>query len=396
MSPRKPRRPFASTGRSTSRGWARSALRVPLLAIALGCGTSEAPPPPPPAVVVAPVMRQNVPIESEWVGTLDGFIDAKIQARVSGHLLSRGYLEGTFVKKGDLLFEIDPRTYQAAYEQARGQVGRAEAILRQSNINVARYTPLAKEGAVSQQELDNALQLRDANTANLASARATLEQAKLNLDWTRVISPIDGIAGIAIAQVGDLVQQNTELTTVSQVDPIKVRFPVSEREYIRLATERQNRQPGSAEKVKLTLVLADGSTFAQSGEATFANRQVDPRTGTILIEGAFPNPGNLLRPGQYAKVRAVVNQRSDALLVPQRAVVELQGSQQVAVVGADDKVVMKVVKTGPKVGSLWVIDQGLAPGDRVVVEGVQKVRGGMTVNPTAGGDTPAVAAPDAS
>ncbi len=260
---------------------------------------------------------------------------------------------------------------------------------------MARYTPLAKEGAVSQQELDRAIQLRDANTANLASARAALDEAKLNLDWTRVTSPIDGIAGIAVAQVGDLVQQNTELTTVSQVDPIKVRFPVSEREYIRLATERQNRD-FSAEKVKLKLVLVDGSTFAQTGEATFANRQVDPRTGTILVEGVFPNPGNLLRPGQYAKVRAVVDQRSQALLVPQRAVLELQGSQQVAVVGADDKIVMKVVKTGPKVGSLWVIDQGLAPGDRVVVEGVQKVRGGMTVNPTAGGDTPAVAAPDAS
>jgi membrane fusion protein (multidrug efflux system) len=344
------------------------------------CSKSAPPPPPPPDVVVADVIQKDVPIYAEWVGTTEGNITAQIRARVQGYLQRRGYDEGTLVRAGDLLFMIDPRPYQAAFDQARGDLGRAQAVLTKAQQDVTRYTPLAAEKAISQEELDNAVQASRAAKAAVDSSRAMVEKAQLNLDWTQVKSPIDGIAGIAIAQIGDLVSENTLLTTVSQVDPIKVSFPISEQEYLRYADgiELNNPKPREA---KLELILADGNVYPERGRASVANREVDVKTGTMLIVALFPNSRSLIRPGQYAKVRANTETRRGALLVPQRAVQELQGAYQVAVVGADNKVAMRTVKAGARVGDLWVINEGLKPGERIVVEGLQKVRDGATVNP---------------
>ncbi len=339
--------------------------------------------PPPPDVLVADVSQRDVPIYQEWVGTLDGNINAQIRARVRGYLQSRNYSEGSAVRAGDVLFTIDPRPYQAAYDQAKGELGRAEAALTKSQQDVARNTPLAAEGAISQQELDNAVQAARANKAAVDSARANLEKAQLDLDWTQLKSPIDGIAGISIAQIGDLINESTVLTTVSQVDPIKVSIAISEQEYLRLAsrakddtTDQKAQRNGSLE-----MILADGSVYAQRGTVAVANREVDAKTGTMTIISLFPNQAALLRPGQYAKVRATIENRLGALLVPQRAVQEVQGTYQVAVVGADNKVSMRSIKPGPRVDSQWIIDDGIQPGERVVVEGLQKVRDGSIVNP---------------
>jgi len=345
-------------------------------------GCSKAPPvvAPPPEVRVAAVVQRDVPIHSEWIGTTQGNIDAQIRARVQGYLLSRDYTEGGVVKEGDVLFVIDARPYEAALAQARGELGRAEALLTKADQDVARYRPLAAEGAVSRQELDNAVQASRAGNANVASARATVQQAELDLAWTKVQAPITGIAGIAKAQVGDLIESNTLLTTMSQLDPVKVQFPLSEPEYLGLATRLATVGQGTeVPKDTLELVLADGSTYPHRGSFTFANREVDVKTGAILVQGIFPNPGNLLRPGLYARVRAVTETRKGALLVPQRAVRELQGGHQVAVVGADDTVDLRSVEVGERVDSLWVINRGLQPGERVVVEGLQKIRQGAKV-----------------
>ncbi len=342
------------------------------------------------------MIQKDVPIFAEWVGTTEGNITAQIRARVQGYLQQRSYQEGTLVRAGDLLFLIDPRPYQAALDQAKGDLGRDEAIRTKTEQDVTRYTPLAAEKAISQEELDNAIQARRAAKAAVDSARAVVEKAQLNLDWTQVKSPIDGIAGIAVAQIGDLVSENTLLTTVSQVDPIKVSFPISEQEYLRFADgiELNNPKPREA---KLELILADGNVYPERGRASVANREVEIKTGTMTIVALFPNPRNLLRPGQYAKVRATTETRQGALLVPQRAVQELQGSHQVAVVGADNKVAMRTVKAGARIGDLWVINEGLKPGERIVVEGLQKVRDGATVNPkSAEAATSAKAEPAAS
>jgi membrane fusion protein (multidrug efflux system) len=369
------------------------ALASPIsLALLLGaaCGPGEPPRAVPVEVVVAPVVQRDVPVTSEWIGTTEGTVDAEIRAQVSGYLISRDYEEGRLVKSGDLLFRIDPRPFQAALEQARGDLGRAQAALEKSRLDVERYTPLVAEGAVSRQELDNSIQAKRAGEANVQSARAAVEKAQLELSFTEIRSPIDGIAGAAVAQLGNLVGPGdpNPLTTVSQVDPIRVSAPISEREYLAFA-----RRSGAladapeARDANLELILADGSVHPERGRAIFAGREVDPRTGTILFRGEFPNPGNLLRPGQYARVRAVTEIKKGALLVPQRAVSELQGVQQVAVVGPDDKISMRVVQAGVRDGSLQVIEKGLAPGDRVVVEGLQKVREGSVVapKPAAGG-----------
>ena len=346
------------------------------------CSPGEPPAPPPVEVVVAPVIQRDVEVRSEWIGTTQGSVDAEIRAQVSGTLLSRDYQEGRLVKTGDLLFRIDPRPYQAMLDQARGELGRAQAALARAQVDVARYTPLAAEGAVSQRELDNALAMRDAGEASVRSGNAAVEKARLDLSFAEVRSPVDGIAGIANSQVGNLVGPSDPkpLTAVSNVDPILVVVPLSEREYMAFA-----RLPARAEGAEpnLELVLTDGSVHPQRGRAIVAGRAVDPKTGTILFKGEFPNPGNLLRPGQYARVRAVTETKQGALLVPQRAVQELQGVQQVAVVGADDKVTLRVVETGVRDGSLQVIEKGLEPGERVIVEGLQKVRAGSLVKATA-------------
>jgi len=353
-----------------------------LAAIAgVACGrTHEAPPPPPPEVRVATVQAKDVALRSEWVGTMDGSVNAQIRARVQGYLESQSYAEGTLVKPGTLLFTIDARPYRAAFDAAKGDLGRAEAQFTKTQQDVTRYTPLAREGAISQQELDNAVQANRAAKAAVDSARAVVEKAQLDLDWTQLKSPIGGVAGISVAQVGDLIGENTVLTTVSQVDPIKVSFPISEQEYLRYADLMP--VDGSAKgEGTLELVLADGSKYPERGKASVANRQVDVKTGTLLVVSLFPNPRSLLRPGQFAKVHAAVEAKRDAVVVPQRAVQEVQGTYQVAVVVADNKVSIRGVKTGARVDNDWVIDEGLAAGERIVVDGLQRVRDGLIVNP---------------
>ncbi len=348
-----------------------------------GCGKSTGPQaPPPPDVLVTEVVKKDVPVYYDWIGTISGYINAQIRPQVKGYLLTKNYVEGSVVHSGDLLFQIDPREFQAQVDQAKGQVAQAQALLGKTELDVARYTPLAKEGAVSQQELDNAVQANLQNKAAVDAARAALEQAKLNLGWTKVMSPIDGVSGIAIAQIGDLVDINTVLTTLSQVDPIKVIFPVSEQQYLGYAKARaRERDPQRPRAGALELILADGSVFPQHGTVSVVGREVDPRTGTITIEGLFPNPGNILRPGGYAKVRAVIDNLPDALVVPQAAVQNFQGTTQVAVVTSENKVDIRNVTTGPRWGTDWVILDGVQAGDKVIVEGLQKVRGGMSVAP---------------
>src|SRR5215510_10662179 len=364
-----------------------SLLIVATVFVSAGCesqaGPKAATPPPPPEVLVAEVVQQDVPIYFEWIGTTEGYVNAQIRPRVQGYLQSRDYKEGSLhIKAGQLMFTIDPREYQAALNQAMGDLRRAEANLGKTQLDVARFTPLAKEGAISQQELDNARQANQADKASVEAARAAVERAKLNLTWTKVTAPIDGIAGISVAQIGDLVTPNTVLTTISQVDPIKVYYPISEQEYLHFARRIREIEEGRAgQRAPLELTLADGSVYPERGTFSLADRQVDLRTGTITMQSLLPNPENILRPGQYAKIRVPAETRKGALLVPQQAIQQLQGSSQVAVVGAENKVDIRPVKVGEQVGSMWIITQGLKPGERVVVEGVQKVKAGMVVNP---------------
>ena len=380
----------SSTGRGPG-GWPVTVLAwsTAFLLLAISACKEAPAAAPPPDVVVADVVQKDVPIYLEWVGTTDGNINAQIRARVTGYLKSRRYTEGKVVKEGEVLFEIDARPYQAALDQARGELGRTNAALTKTRQDVERYKPLAEQGAVSQQELDNAVQANRAAKAASDSALAAVKQAQLDLDWTRVTSPIDGIAGIAVAQVGDLINASSILTTVSQVDPIKVSIPISEQEYLRFAA----RVPLNADRpsnASVELILADGSVYPERGTVSVANREVDGQTGTMMIVNLFPNPRGLLRPGQYAKVRAATETKLGAVVVPQRSVQELQGTYQVAVVDGENKVAMRGVKAGARAENLWVIDEGLKPGERVVVEGVQKVRDGLVVNPVVEAD---VAAP---
>jgi len=353
-----------------------------VLCLAPGCKEEEALPPPPPQVLVAPVVQKDVPVYGEWVGTTEGKINAQIRARVQGYLQSQNYKEGSVVREGDLLFVIDPRTYKAALDDAVGAVGQAEAMLTKAKQDVTRYRPLAKQGAVSQRELDDAIQAEIAARGRLDSARARLDQAKLDLGWTRVESPISGVAGIAVAQIGDLVAPSTLLTTVSQLDPVKVNFPISEQQYLQFATAIGRTAKGEASEeisTPLQLYLADGSKYSHPGEFALADRQVDPTTGTITIVSYFPNPENILRPGQFARVRAIIALQKDALVVPQRAVLEQQGQYLVGVVGEDGKAEIRPVEVGPRSDGDWVITKGLRANERIIVEGLQKVRTGTVV-----------------
>jgi membrane fusion protein, multidrug efflux system len=371
-----------------------------LLVLLVACKKSDAPQSNAPQVEVVRVEQRDVPIWKEWIGTLDGLWNAQIRPQVTGYLLRQTYMDGAFVKKDQLLFEIDPRTFQAVLDQAKGQLANAEGLLASAQANqvktqndVNRYTPLAKEQAIPQQDLDTAIQVNlaakaqvDAAKAQIDAAKGQLASAQLNLGFTRVLSLIDGVAGIAQGQLGDLVTPTTLLTTVSTVDPIKIYFPVSEREYLDYVKEHPEAttttQPGQGKnQLTLQMILANGLVYPHPGQTSLADRQIDPKTGTLRIQGIFPNPGNVLRPGQYARVRAITSVRRGALLVPQKAVSELQGNYQVAVVGSDNKVQIRPVKVGERAGTDWIIEQGLKPGERVVAEGVQKVRGGMTVNP---------------
>jgi len=354
--------------------------------------------PPVPDVEIVQVEQKDVPVYGEWIGTLDGLVNADVRAQVTGYLLKQEYHEGMFVKKGELLFQIDPRPFQAALDQAEGQLAQAKAMLanaeavqHRTELDVNRYTPLAKEQAASQQDLDNAVQNNLAAKATVATAQAQIrtaeaavETTKINLDFTRLVAPIDGIAGQAQLQVGALVTPGSGVvTSVSTVNPIKVFFTVSEPQYLnwrqRFPTESSRLE--ADRKLHLQLILADGRTYEHEGSFYFADRQVNESTGAIRIAGLFPNPDNILRPGGYGKVRTVIQTQKDALLVPQRAVTELQGGYQVAVVDNENKISIRTVTLGPNLGSEWIIAGGLKPGDRVVAEGIQKVRPGMRVNP---------------
>jgi membrane fusion protein (multidrug efflux system) len=369
--------------------------RLPLFALLLGfalaiaCSSEkEKPAPPPPGVTVTAVVQKDVPIYQEWVGTMTGNIDADIRPKVEGFLLSRLYLEGSFVQKGQPLFRLDPRQAQAAVEQSQGQLERAQAVLAQADIDVNRYTPLVAQKAVSQAELDKANTLKRAGEAEVSGAQAALDNAKLNQAWTTVVSPISGIAGIAKVGIGDLMTPNTVMATVSAVDPVYVDFSITEQDYLRFVREKAGQ---SAARKNLELILGDGTVFPHRGRVLLVNRAVDTHTGTIQVRAEFPNPGNLLRPGQYARIRAVTEERKNALLVPQRAITELQGIYQVGIVGADNKVSIKSVKLGPQFSDLWVVDSGIEPGDKVVVDGLQRLKDGMVVAPTPFKDTQASA-----
>ncbi len=319
------------------------------------------------------MLQRDEPITREWVGTTQGNVNAEIRPKVDGYLLRRVYTEGSFVYHGDLLFEIDPRQVQAQVQQAQANVEQANAALAKAEHDVARFEPLAAEKAISQQELDNARSAAREARASVGSLQAAVDQAKLNLSWTRVTSPISGVAGLAQQQVGNLVSPQSVLTIVSQVDPIRVNYQLSEQEYMQYQKNPAMKDAG------LELMLSDGSTFPHKGHLLLTGREVDVKTGTITTVGLFPNPGNILRPGQYAKVRAVVETKKRALLVPQRAVNEMQGAYQVGVVGIDGKVEIRKVVTGERIGSLWIIDSGLEPGDRVIVEGFSRVKSGAPV-----------------
>lgn len=351
-----------------------------------------------PDVEVVQVQKEDIPIYAEWIGTLDGLVNADVRAQVTGYLLKQGYQEGAFVKQGQLLFQIDPRPFQAALDQAQGQLAQAQAALanaqavqRRTELDVQRYKPLAEQQAASQQDLDNSVQNNLAAIATVETAKAQIktyeaavETAKINLDFTRLVAPIDGIAGQAQLQVGALVTPGSGIvTSVSTVDPIKVYFTVGEPQYLawrqRFPTEASRLE--ADKELRLQLILADGSTYPREGKFYFADRQVDQSTGAIRIAGLFPNPNNILRPGGYGKVRAVIRRQPGALLVPQRAVSELQGGYQVAVVGADNKVDVRTVTVGDRVDNRWIIASGLNAGDSVVVEGVQRMRTGVRVNP---------------
>ena len=380
--------------------WIGGALCLALLGLIIGAvrpkGVAGAPPAVP-LVEVAPVEQKDVPVYGVWIGTLDGLVNADVRAQVTGYLMRQAYQEGAFVKKGQLLFQIDPRPFQAALDQAQGQLAQAkatlanaEAVQRRTQLDVDRYTPLAKEQAASQQDLDNAVQNNLAAKATVETARAQIqtdeaavETTRINLGFTELCAPIDGIVGQAQLQVGALVTPSSGVvTSVSTVNPIKVFFTVSEPQYL----DWRRRHPTESSRLeadkglRLELILADGSTYPYPGTFYFADRQVNVGTGSIQLAGLFPNPENTLRPGGYARVRAVIRTQKDALLVPQRAVTELQGGYQVAVVGTDSKISIRSVTLGASAGTEWIVDSGLNPGERVVAEGVQKVRPGMQVN----------------
>jgi membrane fusion protein (multidrug efflux system) len=362
-----------------------------------GCEVKQQAAAAPPLVEFSTVIQKDVPIRKEWVATLDGLVNAQVRAQIKGLLIKQNYTNGAFVRLGAPLFEIDPRPFQAALdqananmEQARANLARAQAQLGKTEMDVARYTPLAKESAISQQELDDSVQANlaakaqvEQTKAAVESARAAVESAKLNLSFTRISSPIDGIAGIATAQIGDFVSPaDPPLTTVSTINPILVGFTASEQEYLSAVKQAQlsgTSREATLRKLDWQLRLGDGTTYPHTGRFYALDRQVDVRTGAILVKIEFPNPGNVLRHGGFANISTIVRVQKGAVLVPQTAVSELQGGYLVAVIGGDSKVSIRPVQVGSKFGSMWIVNEGLTPGQRVVAEGFQKVRDGMEV-----------------
>jgi membrane fusion protein (multidrug efflux system) len=352
------------------------------VALLCGCKKKQPPPPVPPVVEFITVSPTNVATTQEWIGTLEGSVNAQIRAQVSGYLLSQNYKEGTEVQKGQALFEIDARPFQASLGQVQAKLAQDEAQLHKTELDVQRYIPLAKEQAISREDLDNAVQANLAAKAQVAADRAAITNAELNMGFTKIVSPIRGIAGIALAQIGDLVGPNgTVLTTVSTIDPIRVYFPVSEDSYLRFWRRLLDTDSSQGENLPLQLVLSDGSVYPYAGKFFIADRQVNPTTGTLQIGGLFPNPNRLLRPGQYARVRAQTETKTNVFLIPQRAITEMQGTVQVSVIGDDNKSHVKPVVTDGLVGPNIIVEKGLAAGDRLVIEGVDKAKEGTAVNP---------------
>jgi RND family efflux transporter MFP subunit len=363
-------------------GASRALLSGSLLILG-GCGGGKAASDaPPPTVEVATVIQRDTPIYSDWVATLDGYVNAEIQPRVSGYIIKQNYREGAVVRKGDVLFEIDPRPLKAALDQAKAQLAQAEAQLGKATLDVERDTPLAEARAIAQSQLDTELQAKLGAQASVLAAKANVEQAELNLEFTKVTSLVSGIAGIARVQIGNLVGPTSILTSISQVDPIKAYFTVSEQVFMdfhrRFPTEQSVQE--QRKRMPLQLILGDGSIYEHIGTISFADREVNAATGAIRIAGVFPNPNNLLRPGGYGRVRLSARTATGAMLIPQRAVTELQGSYQVAVVSGDNKVSIRPVTVGDRVGTLWIVTDGLKAGERVIVEGLLKVRDGAVVN----------------
>jgi RND family efflux transporter MFP subunit len=357
-----------------------------LVAFALnGCGKAAPPPAPPPEVLVIEVRAEDVPLYDDFVGTLDGAVNASLQARVQGYLTSQNYKEGGPVKTGDLLFQIDPRPFQAALAQANAALAQSQAFARQAETVSKRTAALSAEGLASAQERENSVEQAAAAQSQVAAQRAAVAQAQLNLDSTEIRSPIDGIAGLATAQVGDLVGPTTGvLATVSRVDSIKALFTVSDQRYVAYTRRWANDPEGRAEherQLEFELILADGSRFAHKGRLFAVDTEVDVRTGSQQIVALFPNPDNVLRPGQFVRVRMRSELLPAAVLVPERAVNEIQGTHQVVVVGAGNKAEIRMVKAGRRIDRKWIIESGLKPGERIVVEGLQKARGGLVVNP---------------
>ena len=375
---------------------------IPCVLLATACGSTKAsqPPPPPPEVSVVTVVPQRVALTSEWIATLDGYVNAQVRPQVSGYLIKRDYEEGALVRKGQVLFEIDARPLEAVLDEARAHLGEAQAQLGKAERDLERDRPLAEQRAIAQSQLDNDVQAHLAAQAAVNSAQAAVEAAQLNVGFTKVTSLIDGVAAIATAQIGDLVGPATLLTTVSQIDPIKAYFPLSEQEYLQMAGRiniRGGPHAGATSApwqsgTSISLVLSDGTVYPRRGSFLAADREIDAKTGTIRISAIFPNPDRTLRPGQYGRVRAETRVLSSALLVPQRAVTELQGSFRVRVVGKDNIVTTRTVTPGERVGSRWIVERGLEPGARVVVEGAA-TRDGTVVNPKPFVPPPAAAGP---
>jgi RND family efflux transporter MFP subunit len=346
--------------------------------------TEHAATPPPPEVLVTQVVKVDVPIIRQWVGTLDGSDNADIRARVTGYLQKRNYQEGSFVKGGDLLFEIDPRPFQAALAQAKSDLAQAQAIQAATEADFQRSQELFDKKVISVQEYENKRQLNQANVAKVGALQAALDTAQLNLDFTKITAPFDGIAGVSQAQIGDLVGPSgstATLTTESKVDPIRLYFPLSERDYREHSNVLQEamNKPDTERQAVIEMLFADGTVYPQKGTFSFVNRQVDPTTGTILIAVNFPNPDRTLRPGQFAVARAAIENLPGALVVPERALVDLQGNYQLGVVSADNKAEIRPVKIGPRYNRQVVVTEGLKEGDKVIVEGMQKVRPGMVL-----------------
>jgi RND family efflux transporter MFP subunit len=376
---------FLSCHQNRGLGFATSVAGLLFLLSMIGCEKKEAAPAPaPPEVEVTTVIEQNVPIYKEWVAQLNGQVNADITPKVQGYLLTRNYPEGFFVRKGELLYEIDRRPFVAALDQAKAQVAMAEAQRSEADNNVVRDRPLAAESAIPQKQLDTDISTLAAATAQVDAAKANMAQAELNLAWTKVFSPIDGVAGISNSNVGDLVGTTTKMTTVSQVNPIRAYFNISERDYLgeaqaisRLIRGANRRGP----TLPIEFIQANGEPFPAKGKITLVNREIASSTGTIQIAAEFANKDGILRPGGFGTVRIETGTSKNALLVPQAAVIEVQSMYQIVVVTPDNKANFRPIKVGERVGTNWIITEGLKPGEKVVVQGFMKVRQGTPVNP---------------